>query len=434
MVVIILLLLLLGDNHRSYGNFAFNRIFQGKAVLLQIGIPVFVGASVGFFRAPSCRSWLLLFFLSTALTGLTSSTVVILTLLSCLMALAGFVAGTRGKKGLSICLLYFPSLVYVLAFGLFLLLVSPPLLASSHPANTTWPSTFLGHFNYLFKTSDFPTSIIALILSTVLGLCLVKGKQRWFLLVWATASCVFFLNPISASFLIKHFTGQNIYWRLFYIFPFPLMAGICAAAGLSRLQNWPANLRLAAAGGICMILMAGHLPSSSTSIFRNGTEISLPRSKIPREMLADARDVIRVACPGPMLAPPGISGIVPLLTSRHPQLVENGLLVQYKFYELGDPSRADRRIMASRLVGGQPGEYPLDTVKNILIEENVSSIVIARRVADVRQVRTLLLSAGYEFNVANANYLVACKKTDDTALGHALERPYPDHDINAKPN
>lgn len=46
----VFVLLLLGETHRTFGNFSFVRIFQGKSILLSIGVPLFIGFSIKYFK------------------------------------------------------------------------------------------------------------------------------------------------------------------------------------------------------------------------------------------------------------------------------------------------------------------------------------------------------------------------------------------------
>jgi hypothetical protein len=59
-IIAIALLLLLGEGHRSFGNFAFVRIFQGKAIFLSAIVPLIYGLSFRYQSAQGTSRDLLL--------------------------------------------------------------------------------------------------------------------------------------------------------------------------------------------------------------------------------------------------------------------------------------------------------------------------------------------------------------------------------------
>jgi hypothetical protein len=111
---ICLSLILMGEQHRSFGNFAFNRIFQGKTVLLTVGLPLFCALTIDFFRSPSGRTWLYLFVVSVAGVGFSASGSVLIPLLALVLAVACSFSylpdmRTRCRRGfLYFCTLFYP--------------------------------------------------------------------------------------------------------------------------------------------------------------------------------------------------------------------------------------------------------------------------------------------------------------------------------------
>jgi len=73
----ILLLLALGETHRSYGNFAVVRIHQGKGILLTAILPLLITYAIHFMRSPSASNWVLLLLAMIAATGISSAGLVI---------------------------------------------------------------------------------------------------------------------------------------------------------------------------------------------------------------------------------------------------------------------------------------------------------------------------------------------------------------------
>ena len=69
---VIAFLLLDGNDHHSMGNFAFVRLWQGKAVLLTVLTPYTLTAVIKQLDAPSHRNWVRLLYAGIAATGLST--------------------------------------------------------------------------------------------------------------------------------------------------------------------------------------------------------------------------------------------------------------------------------------------------------------------------------------------------------------------------
>ena len=70
--VLFLVLLALGEAS-AYGNFAFVRLFQGKAIFATVMVPAIVYSALEFSRRATARNWLVLFAAQVAALGFTSS-------------------------------------------------------------------------------------------------------------------------------------------------------------------------------------------------------------------------------------------------------------------------------------------------------------------------------------------------------------------------
>jgi hypothetical protein len=149
-------------------------------------------------------------------------------------------------------------------------------------------------------------------------------------------------NPLVSEFVIKNITTENIYWRLFYLLPFPIIAGV-AFAGLIK-QNRGSRLAVA-------ILFAVVIPAAiwgPTSVLRpeNGATLELSGYKIGRRDLAAARHVIARAAPGTMFAPLELSGNILLLSSRFPQFHVREDYLGLMLRSVGQTQEFEARIKA----------------------------------------------------------------------------------------
>jgi len=80
----------------------------------------------------------------------------------------------------------------------------------------------VGYYN-----PSIPLTPILLIIFSLAVLFITKGKLRTFLAVWMGVVLLTIPNPLIAKLLLNLFRG--IYFRLMYIYPFPLVIGIFSA-------------------------------------------------------------------------------------------------------------------------------------------------------------------------------------------------------------
>jgi hypothetical protein len=333
---------LLGEALCSYGTFGINRLWHGKAVVLALGLPLFAALSVDFLRAVSRRHWARLFVCATALVGMSPSAIVLLSLLAFLMAAAGAVAFPRDlRERIRVTAVYGVSLCYVAVFAVAFLTKNAGKLGSDSLLNETMPRTFLGHAAFMFSL-DSPTSLVLLAMSLAGALLTLRGWSRRFLGAWLLCAGIALLNPLVAPFLIDHVTSPNIYWRLFYLLPFPLAIGLTGAALGARVGVGATTRGNAAAGLLVCLLVGAHWIPGSSSIFRRGTEVRLGVKLRPaaRDL---AQRVIESTPPGVMLAPWPLGNVISMLGGDHPQVrtKPDGLRLWFSRHEL------NRRITAS---------------------------------------------------------------------------------------
>ncbi|MBI2841620.1 MAG: hypothetical protein HYX75_25160 [Acidobacteria bacterium] len=320
-LAIFVLYILIGDTHRTFGNFAFARAQHGKAVFLSIGIPVFIGATLDFLQRARRSSWWLVACTSIAMVGCTASAASILPALGSVLLLA-FAYETENMR-----LVVRRSLGFVSAFlyvGIYILAIWGYATANFGKGaleNAGWPDSFAGHAAFYFNGHAPATPFYVLI---ALGVSVAFGERRGLILAWVAAAAALYLNPVVAPYVIDNVTGRNTYWRLFYILPFPLIGGY-ALAILSRKwrQTTPALKACASVLAIIIIGLGLRLGVHRGTIFESDDleRVGVPGYKIRPNVLSVATAVVAKARPGVMLAPPDIGGAVCMLSGQFPQLV-----------------------------------------------------------------------------------------------------------------
>ncbi len=390
------IILLLGETPRTPGTWSFPNVYIGKVFLISTGIPLFAGAAINFFRTFAQLDWMLLFAVTTALVGTTTSCMALLPALAAVLFIAyASVVGYRNisfRKVLAYALSQSYLLVYIVAILSVMNLHST--LGENSAVNEDFPITFLGHAGFLFEKSG-PATPLALVGSTVVAILLASGPGRKFVIAWILAVIVLFLNPIVAPYVIKYLTTPNIYWRLFYIYPLPLLLGLTGARLFENISSFSRPARTGLIAGTAVALFISHFLPFTTSVLYLRTEFGWPRYKMPQAIEEQATGIISAVPAGPMLAPLPLNGAIVMLSGSYPQKRIFNEADRLWFGERGMSAEIDKRICASEFVNGDKPEC-LPAFRALLADSNLRSVVIAKSIARDSHVQSILNKNGFE--------------------------------------
>ena len=313
---ILSVLLISIDGPRTYAIATFWDAHLGKLILLSIGIPIFSAFSISFLKHPSLRYWIFLSFCTMALTGMTSSAILLLPILA-LTLVGTFLVITWldresqpiWKRVMIICIIYFTSLSYAFVYALFLSYQSKQGLMTGNPFDLSGANGFLDNLRHTFNLAH-PVTLGILILSFVAVGIFARSKLEQSVLIWSAILLATFLNPLAFSILTNTIVPPSIYWRMFFLIPFPLTVGVAIT---STPINQTINKLLYAIFplAVCVYL----------SVTYQQGYISLALDDLPVSNLDLARQIIGVAPKGLMLAPHSLSGPITILSSHQPQLI-----------------------------------------------------------------------------------------------------------------
>src|SRR6185369_922363 len=115
--MVLIALLSWGDHHHSYGNFAFVRLFQGKAALVSFFVPPILYYVCRYARAPSFHTWTLLALTQVAAIGFSCNALVVAPLSATIFLVASLRrSGTPLKyAGLGLLASAYPVLILLVA-------------------------------------------------------------------------------------------------------------------------------------------------------------------------------------------------------------------------------------------------------------------------------------------------------------------------------
>ncbi len=376
----------LGEVHRAYGNFAFVRMFQGKAVLATCMVPAIAGAALLYARHGGLRHWLLLLATQIAAIGCAASGM--------------FVAPAAAALGLAGG--WAPGLARTRRFALGMLATAYPVAAAALVATGTRGAQVLS------ISSPIPMPTIPELLADTWGTWSMRILLVSLLAAWAfvrdpvraryfSAGAFFFLlvalNPYTTPFVAEHYVGAQTYWRLTWALPLPFFLAVTIdgiVALLFRLES------KALAACCCLFLVAGGF----TFGWRHGTlrranaiTFGMPGPKVPPLEFAVARQVVEdVPEQGVVLAPEEIATWLPVF-AVHPETVG----VRHMYLSLVfTPAETAQRSNMMRYVSG---DYrPPDAgrwFEASLRRYRVNAVVFARVVPWRDEIERVLEARGF---------------------------------------
>jgi len=303
---VMIILLLLGEHHQSIGNFAFVRMFQGKAAFVSVMMPCLYALAFRFSATSSFRDWIFLALSVLSALGMSSSSIFVVPIIL-------FVAiAVAWRSRWSAALGLFAVALYPLLLG-FCTRGKIEDVAHLFPQTPALSSTLAGfcgqHGRYfvLFGVLAAPTLLEEL-----------RSRQTMTLL-----SLILFLsllNPFLFDILSKDVVTPVIVWRLFWAFPIAGMAALVMSELLETARADWHRTGLAA----CIVLELGVLawlsPYNSFR-FKNHVALSFSPLKVPNDYWAVAKLAAAIApADTAIVAPEEITVLIPALTN-HPLLL-----------------------------------------------------------------------------------------------------------------
>jgi hypothetical protein len=368
-----------GDPHRSFGNFAFVRIWQGKAIVMSIVVPLFVTFILDFFQRPLFRCWKRLCLLLVTTSGLSAMS-------SFFMPLLGIIGGGsyylsqrgdvphKGKKLVGFGLAYF-YLIGVACYFIFHVNKD----AITYLGMSRWPTTFAGQFKLIFiGIWSYPSFMLVAFAGATL--LMAKTHDRRFIFIWICLCFILCLNPIMFPIVSRYVASLNNYWRLFYLLPFPFVVGFPFALLVE--QRWfTAKKGYLLFITLLLVGIAGNvlLPANYAYIgtFRRPPFI-WGQHKIDPKLESEVQEIIMVSRAGPMLAPDRYSAIIPIYSPDLPQISVRRYMLMYHAIAHKNIPDAEMKFRAIDYVSANSPAGLQDVI--FLVKLGVNNIIVDDRV------------------------------------------------------
>jgi hypothetical protein len=264
-----------GGHEAAYGNFAFVRLWQGKAILAAVLVPWLLAELLDHLDRPGGTNLLGLGAAVVAGIGLSASGLIVVS-----VVLAAGILGawrprwerTRRCLAATLLLLYPLAWILLLREGLHGATAARPAMAESVPLIESVISHGLGtgpRLAFALFAAHFAWNVVG------------KESARAMTIVLPLALWLVALSPHWSSSLASQLESPALYERLLWIFPLPVFLGITLAAPAVLMRHWG----YPRAGSFVSLLLSGTLvfvlPTIDTLSTENGTRLAWPGPKVP---------------------------------------------------------------------------------------------------------------------------------------------------------
>jgi hypothetical protein len=354
----------------AFGNTAFGRMWQGKAIVWILFLPVTLSLTYRFLCGGNWSDLVWLILLAIAGVGLSNTALYLVPAVigcSCLSFLGVQLLDRKGRKDFGkqfrrYLLLAIPLAYPIAILALLKLNVIPkPIdIRGFGPESIPWhqPLDFV-----VGRSADYTRDLVIMI---AVPLLIVRGKSGLFLFFYICAVWLLCLNPFLAHFWMKNILAAS-YFRLVYLLPLPLLCAMLAAAG-PRLAEWPGGSlkdRMVTELALLAIILSFFYSYRVLSIMPRNAKLGIGW-KSPKEyqLLPANTDFARAAgkyiAHGKLLAPNWTASCeLPLLFPEMKVVAPR--LVSHYFTNAGNPQEGVRRLGAQRFVEGEKTQKPLRT-------------------------------------------------------------------------
>lgn len=222
------------SSHDTPANYLLTRIWQGKAVLMHIGLPVVVWRLHLLAAQPTqIRHWFSLLAAAVGGLAMSSSAIFLEVLLMPTLAACLWLTSTPRRSWLVVIAGILCSLPAV-AMGLLLRgdAVSDPAIHVDHGPWTWWRGFKYLHHHTQFGSSEKIWFLMLPLLSVLLG----DRRRQAYLVFFPVVALLTFANPFLADPVATYLTSYHTYFRVYWLVPVACGLGATLAL-LSRLLS-----------------------------------------------------------------------------------------------------------------------------------------------------------------------------------------------------
>lgn len=400
---VVLLLAFMGEMHRGIGNFAFVRLFQGKAIAATILLPLLLAATWNFMRHPRVREWMLLTASAVAAIGSTSSAL----FLAPLVVFLGVVSAASASVGslwqhANVSILAMLPMLYPISLGLD--------FSSDVRERTAVLGTVGASAASVVKDVFGPTGQFIVVFGAVAACFLAPtafGRRAIAILTLGFFGLI--VNPWIFSVFPGQLVPVDVVWRCAWAFPAPMLpiVAIMGASSLVAIGNAGSLFRrpiqfvvpLAATLTLCAIAWHGRT-------FRSDNWVSVGLGlKVPAVEYAVAEEVSRLAGTDKILLAPEEISVWVSTQVRRPMLELSRELYDLMLAAFFSPQEAARKPLLRALAEGSVTD-PIKLNEALAAARQGLVFVIVTRLPDSAEVTAAMNRAGYALALSATRWTI----------------------------
>lgn len=384
LLILFLVVLALGEAHRAYGNFAFVRLFQGKAILATGMVPVITGSALSFMRNGEARHWLLLFAAQIAALGFAATALFVAPAAALLGLAGGWSADAKSSRRFALGVL---ASAYVFA-------AARAMTSATHGGQGFVSANPVTVLPQMLVDTWGPWSTGVLLAALLAAWAFVRNPaQARYLSAGAFFFLLAVLDPYTCRFVADHFVGVYTYWRLTWALPLPfLLAVVLNGAARRVLCVRPKVL----AACVCVLLVGLAVTFGwrfGTLRAENGVTLGVPRLKVyPVEYHVASQVAEEVPEKSVVLTPELVAFWLPTF-AVHPQLL--GVRIPYLTQGFALPEAQRRRALMQYVAGDERSADSAALFADALGRYRLTAVVLTHSAPWRGEMESVLESHGW---------------------------------------
>jgi hypothetical protein len=384
--VAMLALVVWGNGGHAYGSYTYDFIFLSKATISAIWAPFLILLCFRLMESASIRTWLQLLLCQATAVCMSSSALI----LAPLIVGITLVSQIRLRKKIFYRFIVgLATTAYPLILGLYIYLAGSSEASQQVMSAASSGDTFDGLRMLFGKGPRFYLGLFAF-----LAAALVPGETREWRFRFGLVSMIFLFifSPWSGKLLSDN-VAFNMFWRVFWVVPMPLLVGAASVASMRACPPIRAPF-----SGILLVLLfmtAFAFTGEWAVTKKNLGRISL---KVEEADYSTVKRLIVETTSGDLvLMPERLAFYVPGFHNA-PRLlvVREHYLTQWELDRL-DSKEIQARLMLLRLVNGEvPKDVLEETIVSMITSRGVNVVVLPNNYGFYNSMSAAFLREGFE--------------------------------------
>lgn len=200
--------------------------WQGKAMFLNIAIPMIIGTLIRMYEKSKKDNIILLFTLNLFSMALTSTAIFLIPFIYMPFGLIELIK-RNWKKILNLIISFIPVLIYVV---IYIILNQSAEEAFAVPRDEVSIIEAIGYYQSKIY-------LIYYLISTIVIMFIGDKKAKMYFGCVQLINLVTIWNPIFSNFIAKYFTSSAIFWRVLWILPLEFSIAYCITILLGKFNN-----------------------------------------------------------------------------------------------------------------------------------------------------------------------------------------------------